>query len=400
MVHIEALKDKPNLQNEFSYRQVGSAAWQIDPVDVSSSLEFVMDLFNATPDLPAIPVERNGTLIGILERTHVEKMTESAWARFWQKDLDAYITAPLLSLRADDYIEKHIARGMQLNNEQGIRYFAVYHRKAFFGIAGLHRMLERMTELRTKDLEKAHMVQRHLIDTNCAANDPRLSVLTWNRMANEVGGDFYKDFCLSGGNGDRHLIGCFDVSGKNVAASLSTMAIGSFFTALSLFDSGSKPFGEITALMDAYVQSLTPSEVFITAALCYVDFAKASIFIQNCGHTPIYLFMPGENRKVVGKTLTANLPPLGMGIVGGEEATGYRVPIVPGLRVVMYTDGITDMLTPDGERHEEERTRQLFAATYGKSPQDTTAAYEKAVNMWIKEAMLPDDITIMDVRFN
>lgn len=398
MVNIEAIKDKPNLQDEFSYRQVGSATWQVDPVDAGSSLEFVMDIFNATPDLPAIPVERDGALIGILERTHVEKMTESAWSRFWQKDLDTYITAPLLSLRADAYIEKHISRGMQLNNEQGIRYFAVYYRKYFFGIAGLHRMLERMTELRDKDLEKAHMVQRHLIETNCAPEDPRYSMLTWNRMANEVGGDFYKDFCLPGG--DRRLIGCFDVSGKNVAASLSTMAIGSFFTALSLFDSAKKSFGEITSLMDAYVQNLTPSEIFITAALCYVDFAKSSIFIQNCGHTPIYLFMPGESRKVIGKTLTANLPPLGMGIVEGEEATGYRVPIVPGLRVVMYTDGITDMITPDGERHEDERTRQLFASTYGKSREETSAAYEKAINMWINEAMLPDDITIMDVRFN
>lgn len=397
MVKLEAISEKTNFQEKFCYRQVGSATWQIDPVDVSSSLEYVMAQFNSSPDLPAIPVERNGALIGILERSHVEKMTESAWARFWQKDLDAYITAPLLSLRADDYIEKHIVRGMQLNNEQGIRYFAVYYRRSFFGIAGLHQMLERMTELRTQDLAKAYAVQRHLLESNCAQPDPRFSLITWNRMANEVGGDFYKDFSLAGG--DRHIIGCFDVSGKNVAASLSTMAIGSFFTALALCDTGSRSFGELTSLMDAYVQNLTPSDVFITAALCYVDAAKGSLFIQNCGHTPVYLFVPGENRKIVGKTLTANLPPLGMGIVGGEEATGYRVPIVPGLRVVMYTDGLTDMLTPDGERYEDERTRQLFVTTCGKSPDETNAAYEKAVQHWAGDAMLPDDITIMDLRF-
>jgi len=398
MIHLETIEDKPNLQEEFAYRQIGSITQQIEPVDVSSSLESVMETFRSNPEYAAIPIERNGVLIGILERNQVEKMNESAWNRFWQKDLDAYIQAPLLSFRADDYIEKNTSRALELNNEKGVRFFAVFYRKSFFGIVGLRELLARVSDLRARDMAKARIIQQNLLESDTARKDPRYSVLTWNRMANEVGGDFYKDFGFP--EGDRHVIGCFDVSGKNVAASLSTMIVGSFFTALKYFDLGDRFGEETTLLMDRYIESLTPGDMFITAALCYVDFAKRTVLIQNCGHTPIYIFIPGENRKIAGKTMNPNLPPLGMGILKPEENSGYSIPITPGLRIVLYTDGLTDMVTSDGIRYDDERTRELFASTQGKGEAETRDLYTKAIEGWINEAMLPDDISIMDIRFH
>lgn len=397
MINLESIQDKPNLQEEFAYRQIGSITYQVDPVDASSALEFVMDFFKTNPSYPAIPIERNGVMIGILDRGTVQRMNESAWARFWQKDLDAYIQEPLISLKADDYIEKNIPKVMQINNDQGARFFAVFYRKSFFGIVGLHEMLTRMTEIRSRDMAKARMVQQHLLESD-TKKDPRYTLLTLNHMANEVGGDFYKDFAFQ--DGDRHIIGCFDVSGKNVAASLSTMAIGSVFSALKYFQN-SDQFGEkTTMLMDKYVDELTPTDMFITAAICYIDLKKKTVLIQNCGHTPIYLFIPNEAGKIVGRTMSPNLPPLGMGILEREETSGYQISISKGLRIVLYTDGLTDMVTPDGVRFDDERTRDLFAATHGKNEGETRAEYEKAISNWITDAMLPDDITIMDIRFH
>lgn len=398
MIRIDNIEEKLNLQEEFAYRQIGSITMQIDPMDVSASLETVMEFFSENPTHVALPIERNGVLIGILERSVVEKMSESAWSRFWQKDLDSYIQVPLLSLRADDYIEKNLAKVTELNSEKGARFFAVFYRKSFFGIVGMREMLMRITDLRTRDMAKARSVQQNLLKSTVNKQDPRYSVTTWNRMANEVGGDFYKDFAFD--DGDRHIIGCFDVSGKNVAASLSTMAIGSFFTALNYFDLGDR-FGEkTTLLMDKYIANLTPDDMFITAAICYVDLKEKTVLIQNCGHTPVYLFIPGEGNKIVGKTMNPNLPPMGMGIIQEEDSTGFKVPITKGLRIALYTDGITDMVTPDGVRFEDDRTRELFASTYAKSNAETQEYFTKTIEAWITEAMLPDDITIMDIRFN
>lgn len=387
-----------NLQEAFAYRQIGSVTTQVDSVDVEASIEFVMETFASNPNLHAIPIERNGALIGILERSVVEKMNASAWTRFWQKDLDTYIQTPLLWLSADDYIEKNVTKVMAMNTESGVRFFAVFYHRCLFGIVGLHELLARTTDLRTRDLAKARLVQQHLLDHNTGEKDPRYNLLTYNRMANEVGGDFYKDFRFEDGN--RHVIGCFDVSGKNVAASLSTMAIGSVFTALKYFQLGGKFGEEVTLLIDKYIEDLTPVDMFITAALCYVDFTDNTVLIQNCGHTPIYLFIPGEGGKVIGRTMNPNLPPLGMGILDPVQATGFRLPITSGLRIVMYTDGVTDMITSDGLRYDDERTRTLFTTTHGKTETETREMYEKAINNWIHEAMLPDDITIMDLRFH
>lgn len=397
MINIEQLNTKPNLQDEFAYRQIGSITIQTESVDVSSSIEYVLNFFNDNPDMHAVPIERNGVLIGILEKSHVEKMNQSAWSRFWQKDLDSYIDTPLLSLRADDYIDKNIEKAMTLNNEKGVRFFAVYYRKSFFGIVGLHEMLTRITEIRTRDMAKARMVQQHLLTPQEKAKKPGYTVQTWNQMANEVGGDFYKDFSFS--DGERHIVACFDVSGKNVAASLSTMAIGSFFSALTLFEPKDTFGKEITALMDRYIQTMTPSEMFITAAICYIDTVKGTVFIQNCGHTPIYIFIPGEGGKISGKTMNANMPPLGMGIIGEQDNSGIELPIVKGLRIVLYTDGLTDIVTPDGERYDDERTRALLASTYGKGEKDASAIYQKAIDSWMNDAMQSDDITVMDLRF-
>jgi len=397
MITLENINVRPNLKSAFSYRQIGSLTREVEPIDVSASVESVMDFFQNNPTHTALPIERNGALLGILGRSDIERLSESAWARFWQKELDAYIQAPLVSLRADDYIEKNVERVLELNTEKGARHFAVFYRKSFFGIVDLQDMLARITEMRAQEMEKARQVQKNLLESSNCPKDGRYSLIAWNRMASEVGGDFYKDFCLDGGS--RRVIGCFDVSGKNLAASLSTMAVGAFFSALKHFDLGGKFGQELTRRLDGFVDDLTPPDTFITAALLYVDLGEGTLTIQNCGHTPIYLFIPGEDRRVVGKTMPANMAPLGMGVVSSEENTAYRVPISRGLRVVSYTDGLTDMVDPDGERYGDDRARDLIAGTYGKSEAETRAAFSKAIDGWGSDALQADDITILDLRF-
>jgi sigma-B regulation protein RsbU (phosphoserine phosphatase) len=155
-----------------------------------------------------------------------------------------------------------------------------------------------------------------------------------------------------------------------------------------------RKFGqELTRRLDGFVETYA-SRSIITAALLYVDLGEGTLTIQNCGHTPIYLFIPGEDRRVVGKTMPANMAPLGMGVVSSEENTAYRVPISRGLRVVSYTDGLTDMVDPDGERYGDDRARDLIAGTYGKSEAETRAAFSKAIDGWVSDALQADDITI------
>ena len=109
----------------------------------------------------------------------------------------------------------------------------------------------------------------------------------WNKMANALGGDYYEALQLTD---TTFLVGCFDVSGKNVAASLLTVALGSFF---KMIKNGiikiTNPINIISTL-DKFLEDTVPVGSFITAAICYINIEKKYIQLFNCGHTSIYLF--------------------------------------------------------------------------------------------------------------
>lgn len=386
------------LTQDFSFRQIGSITTVVEPIGAESSLDSVMEQFKNDPNLKGVPIDRNGSVIGLLEKSVVENINSSAWKKFWQKDLDTYIIKTNFMLQANDFIEKNQQKLLDENKATGITIFPVYMHRNFLGIVWLHDFLDRVSNITSQDMEKARTVQQHLLNNDTSVKSTPFSFNAWNRMANTVGGDFYKCFCFE--EKKKYIIGCFDVSGKNVAAALSTMTIGTFFSALKHFNTP-VPFGpKITALLDTYVQEVTPPGIFITGALCYVDYEKNTITLQNCGHTPVFIFIPQpETHKLSVKTLTPNLPPFGMGAIAESEQTAMTIPIQEGIRISMYSDGLTDMKTPDGNRFEDENTKKLFFESYGIKNEAFTKFIDDKINDWIEEAMLIDDITVLDINF-
>ena len=387
-----------SLTGNFSFRQVGSITTVIEPVSIEASMELITKVFETDPHIPGIPVEQNGAVIGLLDKKTFESINGSAWQKFWQKDLDNYITKTEIMLQANDFTEKYQQSVIDENRKNGVSLFPVFMHRHFLGLVSLHDFLDRVSVIRSQDMEKAGTVQQFLLaDDGCLKNAP-FSCVTWNKMANTVGGDFYKTFCVE--KDKKYIVGCFDVSGKNVAAALSTMVIGTFFSALKNFSSPVRFGPAITALLDQYVQDATPPGIFTTGALCYIDYEKNTISLQNCGHTPVFVFIPNEQtQKLEMRTLNPNLPPFGMGVIGSSEQTVMTLPIQKGVRISMYSDGFTDMQTPEGMRFEEENTKKFFMKSYGKKPEEFLSLVEKTVAEWIADAMLIDDITVMDINF-
>jgi sigma-B regulation protein RsbU (phosphoserine phosphatase) len=123
--------------------------------------------------------------------------------------------------------------GQFLKGEQadGASWFVVQHKWSYFGVVGLRKIIEYANTIRVQDLNRAREIQKNLLDKS-RVEDKRLQVLFYNKMAHELGGDFYRVFR---GGKDRYLVGCFDVAGKNISGSLATLALGACFSALELF---------------------------------------------------------------------------------------------------------------------------------------------------------------------
>ncbi len=392
---------KTGFENSFNERQVGSIAIAIEPVSSKASLEVVLKMFDEQPDLTAVPIEKDDFVVGVVERDDLTRRSNSGFKLFGSKTCGEYVKECPFTLNCSDFIEKVAAKVNESAINIEIKHFIVLiNNRSFYGIVSIAKMNKKLEELRAHDLEKAAAIQENMLKKNSETKSFPFDVCIWNKMANAVGGDYYIAKELSE---SRFLIGCFDVSGKNVSAALLTVTLGSIFSMISFMDTSKISTSKLVIMLDNYLKEIVPVGNFITGALCYVDYKNRTVEVFNCGHTNIFAFLRDENGKGRVATLKPSLPPFGMGAVSSaitEEKKGsYRMQIKPDLQIDLYSDGFTDMQNDDGIRFDEARTKSFFADLFKTEVSCACKAVEKAVSDWIGHSLLPDDITVVNIRF-
>lgn len=391
---------KTGLENTFSDRQVGSIAVSIEPISFNSGLDYVSELFSKQPELTALPVESNDHVIGVIEKDVVEQVTSSALKRFVSKPCGEYVVEAPLILDCGDYLEKISAKALETAINKNIKNFVVLHNnRSFYGIVSAEAINKKIEELKKQDFDKASSIQKNILEKNTENNFP-FDVLVYNQMANSVGGDFYVSQKLSDG---RFFIGCFDVSGKNFSAALLTVTLGSFFTLLKQLDRTNISSAKIISMLDKYLQEIMPLGNFITGAICFVDYSAGYVQLFNCGHTNAFLVKQDQNGGKKVASIKPTLPPFGMGAVtkalNEKVKAVYKVSITAGLQIDFYSDGLSDMVNDEGIRFEEENVIELFKDLYGQNPYTSVKYIEDRVNDWVGRSLLPDDITVINMRF-
>lgn len=377
----------------FTPLQVGSLADCVEPLSAGSEAGWALEMLADRPELEVLPIERDGAVLGVVSRHVLEGLVESAWKRFWQKDLDAYVVPAKRTVDATDFVDRIVDRDLADMEKDDAGWYIVQHRRSYLGIVNLRTMLEHLNALRAQDLRRAGEIQRHLLAKELP-DDPHFKMTFFNRMAHEIGGDFHRAISLGP---NRWLISCFDVAGKNISGALATTSLGAFFAAFRLF-SYTGDAKRTTGLLNALVKDVNPDEVFVTAVLFYIDCEAGTVEIHNCGFSPILVFAPQDDRKVTCRVAKPNLPPLGI-----EDRMVNDAPqvlqISSGLRLVAYSDGLTDMADPFGERYGEDRTVELLKTSHKESIEALPGFLEAEINKWIGESNLADDITLVDIRF-
>jgi sigma-B regulation protein RsbU (phosphoserine phosphatase) len=146
-----------------------------------------------------------------------------------------------------------------------------------------------------------------------------------------VGGDFY-DLIPWDANG--YLFVIADVMGKGVGASMMAAVTRSIIRSLpQIYQTPARLLERAARLLYGDFEHL---EMFVTIAVGMIDTKRSLIQVANLGHCPVLICSPDG-------TLTsaeAETPPLGL-----EQAPHYTettVPLVPGTRILAYTDGLTD----------------------------------------------------------
>jgi sigma-B regulation protein RsbU (phosphoserine phosphatase) len=377
----------------FSPLQIGYITDVTEPMNASSNVDWVLETIADNQDIEVIPIERNGTVRGVLPREVLEKLAGSTWSKFWQKDLDAYIIPSQEVLDATAYINKAVDMALK-DKKSEVSWYIVHHRRSYLGIVSLKKMLEYTNTLRNQDLNRAGEIQQHLLGKS-TVKDKRFNLFLFNNMAHEIGGDFYRVYQA---DKDHCLVSCFDVAGKNISGALTTMALGACFAAFELFEYvGTSE--KMTTRLNALIKEVNPPGVFVAAVLFYIDFALKQIRVHNCGYSPVLIFVPQADNKISYKISNPNLPPLGI-----EDEYDFSdsllIPISQGLRICAYSDGLIDMVNIYGERYGEEQATKLIKDLYPVPHKNISKILTKEIESWIGTASLADDVTMVDIRFN
>jgi sigma-B regulation protein RsbU (phosphoserine phosphatase) len=241
---------------------------------------------------------------------------------------------------------------------------------------------ERLASIR-QELETARRIQRSILPEEV----PRVAGLDLAARyvpATEVAGDFY-DFLPAEGRRAGLLIA--DVSGHGVPAALvASMLKVAAAAEIPHAASPARVLSEINQIFHGKLRNQ-----FITAFCVFCDLEAGRITWSGAGHPPALLWR-GREGKV--EELAQGGPV--MGRLRRAVYAEASLPLEPGDRLLLFTDGIPEALSPAGEPFGDERLQALLADHAAQSPERIAEALLARLAEWTgRSAAFEDDLTFV-----
>jgi len=237
-----------------------------------------------------------------------------------------------------------------------------------------------------RDLEVAKEIQSAMLP-NGTWSGPGVEAFGMTKPANTVGGDFYDILPQPDGT---VLVALGDVAGKaSPAALLMALLLAILRT---LVDEG-LPLPALVQRLNLQVSRHAPASRFITLFLACYDPPTGQLEFVNAGQTPPLL------RRQNGTIERLMSGGVALGMFEGSTYEAGEVQLNPGDALLMYSDGLTEAESPDGQPFDEaglERTLALYAGAYQKSAAaELGKAAMDAVDRHRRDQRLQDDLTVL-----
>jgi serine phosphatase RsbU (regulator of sigma subunit) len=236
-----------------------------------------------------------------------------------------------------------------------------------------------------RELQVAHEVQTSLLPRET----PHIAgweFATWWQPAREISGDFY-DFIPT----DQDQLGVViaDVSDKGMPAALFMALTRSIVRA-----SVATAFSPADAIIHAnrLICADAVNGMFVT--LCYVRLdASGQIVYANAGHNPPLWYRADQDQLI---ELTRTGMALGVLELNGYEQRTEQ--LNPGDFVVLYTDGVTEVVNAQRQEFGIEHLRQVILENRRASAAEMVTAVEQALGGFSDLSTPFDDITVVMIK--
>jgi sigma-B regulation protein RsbU (phosphoserine phosphatase) len=232
-----------------------------------------------------------------------------------------------------------------------------------------------------QDLQMARDIQQGLL-LEAAPRLPGWELAAISIPARDLGGDLY-DFLSLGGSVQGIMIG--DVSGKGLPAALRMAVARTVFRHEARRDDLPGP---TLAGVNRGILSEIPQGM-VTMLYLRLDTAQGALRIANAGHT-FPLFVNGS----VNELELSGLP---LGVDADSDYREATASLAPGDTVILYTDGVLEAESAEGEIFSYERLHALVSANLTLRPRAMMARLLHELRSWSAGSQ-SDDVTIVILR--
>jgi sigma-B regulation protein RsbU (phosphoserine phosphatase) len=202
-----------------------------------------------------------------------------------------------------------------------------------------------------------------------------------------VAGDFY-DFILV----DQQRVGVLvaDVSGHGVPAALIAAMLK--MAVQSILPCVQSP-GDVLQGLNRMLSGQAPDQ-FVTAAYLFIDTQNYRARYSAAGHPPLLLSRAGTLHRIESNGLV-------FGVAAQPDYPVRDIPICPGDRLLLYTDGVIEPENAKGKPFGDSKLEQVVLGAQMCPPSELTDRLLTEIRAWQLPSMAQqDDITlvVIDVR--
>lgn len=205
--------------------------------------------------------------------------------------------------------------------------------------------------------------------------------------AKEIGGDFFEHGFV---DADHFFFAVGDVSGKGIPAALFMAAIKTLIRSGAL--QGEQPAELLTRVNDELSRD-NPEMMFATVWLGILDLRDGTVVFTNGGHN-----LPA---LAGGETVTW-IPEVNGPMVGPINGATYdqaSLQLAPGGLLVVFSDGVTEAMSPAGQQYGEQRLARVLASAGTYRSDQVTEAVVDDVIAWEAGSARSDDVTVLALRY-
>jgi sigma-B regulation protein RsbU (phosphoserine phosphatase) len=251
--------------------------------------------------------------------------------------------------------------------------------------------LHHAEEVERRELEMQLGVARRVHDrllshTECDSDGVRVRSL--NRPSKQVGGDYLGVLIRPEGV----VLAVADGTGHGIGAALLMSTARAYL--LALLADGTCQLPEVVSRLNRLVCEDVDPGLFVSLGLISIDRQHRCLSGVCAGHEPPLLYRAAENRFI---ELPTGGTVLGLDPFGSYDAL-TPVPLLPGDRILLFTDGIVEQLNNREEEFGFARLRQAIVEAGEGPAEELLATVLGRVDAWRGEVEQGDDYSLMAVE--